>query len=87
MAAQSRRSCDRVARAAATAGATAGDQIELTTRGELVPGSELFLDAVETFHLQKKTRLSFVDVTIANFARHRAEGRVATFDRELGGFR
>jgi predicted nucleic acid-binding protein len=54
---------------------------------KLVPCTELFIEACETFRRQKKSRLSFVDVTIANVARHRAEGRVATFDRELAGIR
>jgi len=50
---------------------------------EFVPCSELFLDAVETFRRQPRTRLSFVDATIVNVARDRADGLVATFDREL----
>ena len=54
---------------------------------ELVPCSELFIEAVETFRRQKKTRLSFVDATIVNVARDQAEGRVATFDRELASVR
>jgi len=54
---------------------------------DLVPCSELFIEAVETFRRQKKSRLSFVDMTIVNVARERTEGRVATFDRELAGFR
>jgi predicted nucleic acid-binding protein len=52
---------------------------------EFVPCSELFLDAVETFQRQPRTRLSFVDATIVNTARDRADGLVATFDRELAG--
>jgi predicted nucleic acid-binding protein len=54
---------------------------------EFVPCSERFIEAVETFRRQKKTRLSFVDATIVNVARDRAEGRVATFDRELASAR
>jgi len=54
---------------------------------EFVPCSELFVDAVETFRRQKKTRLSFVDATIVNLARDRTDGRVATFDRELASIR
>jgi len=54
---------------------------------EFVPCSALFLDAVETFQRQKRTRLSFVDATIVNLARDRAEGQVATFDRELASVR
>ena len=50
---------------------------------EFVPCSELFVDAVETFQRQTRTRLSFVDATIVNTARDRADGLVATFDREL----
>ena len=52
---------------------------------EFVPCSELFLDAVEAFQRQKRTRLSFVDATIINIARDRTDGLVATFDRELAG--
>ena len=54
---------------------------------ELVPCSELFVEALATFQKQTKTRLSLVDATIVNVARHRANGRVATFDRELAGVR
>ena len=54
---------------------------------ELVPCSELFIAAVDTFQRQSKTRLSLVDATIVNVARDRADGRVATFDRELAKFR
>jgi len=54
---------------------------------EFVPCSEIFLDAVEAFQRQTRTRLSFVDATIVNVARDRADGRVATFDRELAGVR
>ncbi|HSN55161.1 MAG TPA: PIN domain-containing protein [Candidatus Sulfomarinibacteraceae bacterium] len=54
---------------------------------DLVPCSELFIEALETFRRQKKTRLSLVDATIVNVARDRADGLVATFDRELAGLR
>ena len=54
---------------------------------EFVPCSELFIDAVDTFRRQSKTRLSFVDATIVNVARDRADGLVATFDRELASVR
>jgi predicted nucleic acid-binding protein len=54
---------------------------------EFVPCSELFLDAVETFQRQQRTRLSFVDTTIVNTARDRADGLVATFDHELSSVR
>ena len=54
---------------------------------EFVPCSELFLDAVEVFQRQKRTRLSFVDATIINVARNQTEGLVATFDRELSSVR
>ncbi len=54
---------------------------------EFVPCSELFLDSVETFQRQTKTRLSFVDATIVNLACDRADGLVATFDRELASAR
>ncbi len=54
---------------------------------EFVPCSGLFLEAVEIFQGQTKTRLSFVDSTIVHVARDRADGQVATFDRELAGVR
>ena len=54
---------------------------------DFVPCSELFLDSVETFQRQTKTRLSFVDATIVNLACDRADGLVATFDRELASAR
>ena len=54
---------------------------------DLVPCSQLFIEALETFRRQKKTRLRFVDATIVNVARDRADGLVATFDRELAGLR
>ncbi len=54
---------------------------------EFVPCSELFIDSVETFQRQTKTRLSFVDATIVNLACDRADGLVATFDRELASAR
>ena len=50
---------------------------------ELVPCSDLFLDALDTFRRQTSTRLSFVDATIVNVARRRSGGLVATFDREI----
>ena len=54
---------------------------------DLVPCSELFVEAAETFRRQKKSRLSFVDATIVNVARDRTDGLVATFDRELANAR
>jgi predicted nucleic acid-binding protein len=54
---------------------------------DFVPCSELFLDAVEKFTRQTKTRLSLTDVAIINVAREHAEGSVATFDRELATVR
>ena len=54
---------------------------------DFVPCSELFLDAVEVFQRQKRTRLSFVDATIVKTARDRTDGLVATFDRELSSVR
>jgi predicted nucleic acid-binding protein len=54
---------------------------------DFLPCSELFVDAVETFQRQKRTRLSFVDATIVNVARNQTEGLVATFDRELANLR
>ena len=54
---------------------------------DFVPCSELFLDAVEPFQKQTRTRLSFVDATIVNTARQRTDGLIATFDRELSSVR
>jgi predicted nucleic acid-binding protein len=50
---------------------------------EFVPCSELFIEAVNTFQRQTRTRLSLVDATIVNVAKDRTGGLVATFDREL----
>ena len=52
---------------------------------DFVPCSPLFLETVETFRVQHGTRLSFVDAAIVNVARARADGRVATFDRDFVG--
>jgi predicted nucleic acid-binding protein len=52
---------------------------------DFVPCSELFLDAVDTFRSQRDTRLSFADAAIVHVARDRADGLVATFDREFTG--
>ncbi len=54
---------------------------------EFVPCSDHFIEAANTFQRQTKTRLSFVDSTIVNVARDRADGLVATFDRELASVR
>jgi len=54
---------------------------------DFVPCSELFVNAVETFQKQTRTRLSFVDATIVNTARQRTDGLIATFDRELSSVR
>ncbi|MEX1309073.1 MAG: PIN domain-containing protein [Candidatus Sulfomarinibacteraceae bacterium] len=54
---------------------------------DFLPCSELFVDAVETFQRQTRTRLSFVGAAIVNVARNRADGLVATFDRELASVR
>jgi predicted nucleic acid-binding protein len=54
---------------------------------EFVPCSERFIEAVDTFRRQTKTRLSFVDAAIVNVARNQTEGLVATFDRELATVR
>jgi predicted nucleic acid-binding protein len=52
---------------------------------DFVPCSELFLDAVDTFRHQRGTRLSVVDAAIVNVARDRADGLVATVDRDFIG--
>jgi len=52
---------------------------------DFVPCSELFLDAVDLFRRQTDTRLSFVDAAIAQAARARTDGVIATFARELAG--
>ena len=50
---------------------------------DFLPCSELFVDAVETFQRQTRTRLRFVDAAIVNVARNQTEGLIATFDGEL----
>jgi len=57
---------------------------------EFVPCSDVFLDVVQLLGTQKKTSLSFADVTIALIARTRADGKVLTFDagfRKMKGLR
>lgn len=51
---------------------------------ELVPCSDIFLDAFQTFRTQASGELSFVDAAILNLARSRRAEFVASFD---GGIR
>lgn len=74
-----------MARRGREAAASVADVLLEARELELVPCSGLFLDAVETFRRQRDTRLSFVDAAIVNVALERADGIVATFDRELSG--
>jgi len=53
---------------------------------DFVPCSDLFLETMEVFSSQTVTRLSFADAAIANVARTRAGGLVATFDEEFRKF-
>lgn len=57
---------------------------------EFVPCSDVFLEAVQAFGVQKNTRLSFADAAIAVIARTRADGQLLTFDagfRKIEGLR
>ena len=76
-----------MARCGARVASDVADVLLAARELDLVPCSELFIEAVETFRSQKQTRLSFVDATIVNVARDRAHGLVATFDRELASVR
>lgn len=50
---------------------------------EFVPGSDVFLAALEIFRGQRSGRLSFADAAIVAVARARANGLVATFDPDF----
>jgi len=50
---------------------------------EFIPCSDFFLETMEAFSRQARTRLSFTDVAVARIARERADGRVITFDEEF----
>jgi predicted nucleic acid-binding protein len=50
---------------------------------EFVPCSDVFLAALEIFRGQRSGRLSFADAAIVAVARARANGLVATFDRDF----
>jgi predicted nucleic acid-binding protein len=50
---------------------------------DLVPCSNLFLEAFDMFTRQGDTRLSFADAAIARVAQERAGGLVLTFDEEF----
>ena len=50
---------------------------------DFIPCSELFLDALDVFQSQKSGVLSFVDAAIVAAAQTRADGHIATFDRDF----
>jgi predicted nucleic acid-binding protein len=50
---------------------------------EFAPCSDSFLETVDGFSRQNGTRLSFVDVALAQAARNRADGQILTFDAEF----
>jgi predicted nucleic acid-binding protein len=50
---------------------------------EFAPCSDLFLETLDGFSRQDGTRLSFVDVALAQAARNRADGQILTFDAEF----
>lgn len=57
---------------------------------DFVSCSDLFLDALQAFRTQSAGTLSFVDAAVAEAARARAAGYVATFDadfRSLAGIK
>ena len=61
-----------------------GDQLLRARELVFVPGSDLFLPAVDIFRSQGNLGLSFADAAIVAAARRSAGGRVATFDRGFG---
>lgn len=61
-----------------------GDHLLRARELVFVPGSDVFLAAVEVFRSQGDLGLSFADAAIVAVARRSAGGQVATFDR---GFR
>jgi predicted nucleic acid-binding protein len=50
---------------------------------DLVPCSGIFLETLETFRSQERTRLSFTDAAILTVARQQTDGLVATFDEDF----
>jgi predicted nucleic acid-binding protein len=50
---------------------------------EFVPSSDLFLDVMETFRMQRHGRLSLTDAAIVTVARNRDARFIATFDRDF----
>lgn len=50
---------------------------------DLVPCSGIFLETFGAFRSQEGTTLSFTDAAILTVARHRADGLVATFDKDF----
>ena len=50
---------------------------------DVIPCSEVFLDAFETFRRQRGVKLSFTDAAIVAVARRRQVERVATFDDDF----
>ncbi len=50
-----------------------------------VPCSDLFRATLDTFRLEGRNGIGFVDAAVAAAARRMAEGRVATFDRGFHG--
>lgn len=64
-----------------TSAVAVGDHLLRARELVFVPGSDVFLPAVEIFGSQGDLGLSFADAAIVAVARRSAGGRVATFDR------
>ena len=64
---------------AAQVGAILLDAAEL----EFVPCSDIFLETVQAFSAQQRTRLSFADMAITIVARPRADRQILAFDEEF----
>ena len=61
----------------------AGETLLNARELELVPCSDLFLNAFETFRCQESAALSFVDAAIVCVARSRGAEHIATFDSDF----
>lgn len=69
---------------------TVGETLMRAREVEFVPCSDIFLEAFDTFRVERGAGLSFTDAAVVAVARRHPPGLVATFDadfRELDGVR
>ena len=62
---------------------TVGKTLLRASEIDLVPCSDIFADAFDTFRRDRSHDLSFVDAAIASVARQHSPGFVATFDNDF----